>query len=182
MLLQVGKYYHFYNRSNNNETVFKEERNYRFFTGRYRLLMSELVTTLAYCLMPTHFHFIIKVEAKDSALLKKRVASLLSGYTKSINKEYLRHGSLFQPRSKAKEVDDESYLITLFSYVHQNPIRSNLVKRLEDWKYSSYRELAGYDRSSFVDEAFLKKYFTSPNEFRKYSEEIVTEVKKKYWI
>ena len=182
MIFETGKYYHFYNRSNNEEKLFKEEKNYRFFLGRYQQLMGDLVSTLAYCLMPTHFHFIIKINTTDYEVLKKNIAVLLSSYTKAINNTYSRHGSLFQPRSKAKVIDDINYLITVISYVHQNPVRAKLVSRLKDWKYSSYHNLTGNIIDAITDTDFIRQRFDSYEKYREFSEELVNEIKRECWV
>lgn len=117
-----------------------------------------------------------------STSIKKNIGLLLSGYTKAINKRYKRHGSLFQPHSKAKEIDDEKYLLTLISYIHQNPVRPNLVAKAEEWKFSSYQDLIGLRNGSLPDKEFIKQYFKTEEDFRRYSEEIVSSVKKEYWV
>jgi len=182
MTLETGKYYHFYDRSNNNEVIFKEDRNYKFFLERYKEYTEQYVSTIAYCLMPTHFHFLIKVTTADIASLKTNIAVLLSSYTKSLNRSFERHGSLFQPHSKAKEIDDIGYLLTVVSYIHQNPLRAGLVKHLEEWNYSSYPTLAGLQNEPIVDQNFMRQHFPSSEAFKKYSEEIVPLIKYKYWI
>lgn len=62
MEFETGKYYHFYNRSNNEELLFKSEENYVYFLEKYRYYLGPLFSTLAYCLMPTHFHFLVKIK------------------------------------------------------------------------------------------------------------------------
>jgi putative transposase len=174
MVIQTGRYYHLYNRSNNEEKLFKEESNYLYFLERYRFYLSRHVLTLAYCLMPTHFHLVMKVVTDDCPLLKKNYAAFLSGYTKTINRWYHRHGSLFQPRSKAKEIKDEEYLLTLVNYVHQNPLRSKLVRKLKDWKFSSYPDLAGFRSGDLPDREFFRQYFSTIQDFRNYSEKTIS--------
>ena len=61
-------------------------------------------------------------------------------YTKAINKRYKRVGSLFQGRFQSVLVDTDKHLIHLSRYIHLNPQKANLVKKAEDWEYSSYRE------------------------------------------
>ncbi len=194
MEFETGKYYHFYNRSNNEELLFKSEENYAYFLKKYGDYFGQLFSTLAYCLMPTHFHFLIKVkelfetpEMSDtlkvsdiSIIVKKNIGTLLSSYTKAINKRFKRHGSLFQPHSKAKEIEDEQYLLNLISYIHQNPVRSRLVTKAEEWKYSSYQDLIGIRDGNLADRAFIRQYFKTPGEFKKYSEVIVSNVRKEY--
>ena len=174
MVLQTGKFYHLYNRTNNNEKLFKEESDYLYFLERYRFYLSRDVLTIAYCLMPTHFHLVIKVTTDNCPLLKKNFAAFLCGYTKRVNRWYHRHGSLFQPRSKAKEIKDEAYLLTLVTYVHQNPLRSKLVERLEYWKFSSYPDLAGFRNGILPDKKFWRRYFPTAKDFRNYSEIMIS--------
>jgi putative transposase len=146
--------------------------------------------------MPTHFHFLIQVKeisegpkmsdtfkVSDISLsITKQIRLFLSSYTKAINKRYKRHGSLFQPHSKAKEIHEEKHLLTLVSYIHQNPVRSTLVAKPGDWKFSSYQDLIGIRDGSLPDRDFVRRYFRTDREFREYSEEIVSSIKEKYWV
>ncbi|MFZ4621188.1 MAG: transposase [Bacteroidota bacterium] len=181
MTLEEGKYYHLYNRSNNFEKLFRNHGNYEYFLNKFMVYLKPNVDVLAYCLMPTHFHFLIKVRENKEMQVQKKIGLLLSSYTKAINKRHSRQGSLFQPHSKAKEVFDERYLLTLISYIHQNPIRSKLVARFSDWKYSSYREICELNDDSIVTSEFYKQYFSSAYEFKKYSEETIQSIRKEYW-
>lgn len=160
-------YYHLYNRTNNDEALFRCDENYLYFLNKFRYYLDEYIDTIGYCLMPTHFHFLVRVKRqvdvphfksvahlnaksmeKDVVHLENRISikisnqikTLLSSYTKAINKRYGRHGSLFQQNTKAKPVPSDRYLITLLTYIHRNPIRSNLVEKAEEWKYSSYQD------------------------------------------
>ena len=58
--LQSGLTYHLLNQGNNGETIFKEERNYEYFLKKYREYISPIAQTFAYCLLPNHFHFLLK--------------------------------------------------------------------------------------------------------------------------
>ena len=60
--LQFGQYYHIYNRGNNRETLFREERNYPYFLSLFIKHVDPVVDTHAYCLMPNHFHLLVKVK------------------------------------------------------------------------------------------------------------------------
>jgi len=196
MHFETGKYYHFYNRSNNEELVFKSEENYAYFLEKYRHYLEPQLLTLAYCLMPTHFHFLVRVKvmperlnasdavkaADISMTVTKSIGLLLSSYTKAINKRYRRHGSLFQTHSKSKQIHDEAYLLTLVSYIHQNPVRSNLAAKPEDWKFSSYQDLIGIRDGSLPDREFVRRYFKTARKFRQYSEEVVSSAKEEYRV
>ncbi len=81
-----------------------------------------------------------EVESIYSRMISDKIGILLSSYTKAINKRYGRHGSLFQNHTNAKPVPSDRYLITLLTYIHQNPVRSKLVDKAEDWRFSSYQD------------------------------------------
>ena len=71
-------------------------------------------------------------------------------------------------------------MLTLTAYIHQNPVRAGLVKKLEDWEYSSYREYLGLNKKNIVDTTILREYYSSIGEFKKFSEEMLLSVEEKY--
>jgi len=115
--------------------------------------------------MPTHFHFLIYVRSKETELIKKNIGILLSSYTKAINKAFSRTGSLFQNHTKTKLITDERCLLTLTNYIHQNPLRLGLVKKLVDWEFSSYRDYIGKRNGNLIDKTFIMKEFNNIDEF-----------------
>ena len=182
MKLENLRYYHFYNRTINNEIAFQENENYLYFLDKYRKYIVPHVTTVAYCLLPTHFHFLIKIQTNHIPTLTKNIGIFLSSYSKAINKSRQRHGSLFQQHSKAILVDDEKYLLTLVNYIHQNPIRAKLIKELESWPYSSYPDLSGKRNGTLPCREIVDSYFKSSDEFIAYSQIFLDHVKEKYWV
>lgn len=143
--------YHIYNRGNNKEIIFFEERNYQFFLQRFRYYFDDLVKVYAYCLMPNHFHVLLKVKKYSEPHSLKSTNNELNplenafkrffmSYSKSINKAYNRTGSLFQKRFQRKIILEENYLRNIIAYIHLNPVRSSLVKAAEQWHYSSYKD------------------------------------------
>ncbi len=105
---------------------------------------------LAYCLMPNHFHLLIYVPVNSEGLhflpnqnqqiLVRKLGTLLSSYSQAINKQENRSGSLFQQKTKSKILDTSAYSTTCFHYIHQNPVKANLVMKIEAWPYSSFRD------------------------------------------
>ena len=158
-------FFHLYNRSNNNELLFKEEENYLYFLRQYRKRFKDILDTAGYCLMPTHFHFFIRTRSDGIEHLPYQIGTWLSAYTKAVNKRNERHGSMFQRHTKAVPVTDEKYLLTLLTYIHQNPLRARLVERLEDWPYSSYRDYAGLRDGTLLNKELMAPWFRDVNEF-----------------
>jgi len=146
--------YHVYNRS--NEQVFFNRENYLFFMRKIRKHILPFADIIAYCLMPNHFHLLIiaNKEAEKSInekniifaqALSKSIGTMLSTYTQAINKQQNRKGSLFSHQTKAKQLNYKTrdYARDCFFYIHQNPIISELVDKMEDWEYSSFIDYIG---------------------------------------
>lgn len=170
MELQVGKYYHIYNRSNNQEELFKNRDNYLYFLSKYRKYLEKYLLTLAYCLMPDHFHFLVHINAgSDIIELKKNFGILLSSYTKAINKVNSRTGSLFQQHSKSKEISDDKTILNVINYIHQNPLRKGLINKIEDWEFSSYRDYLGLRAGTLINKDFLYSFISTNEGFKFFS-------------
>jgi hypothetical protein len=120
-----------------------------------------LVTLGAYCLMPNHFHLLIRsTNSKDIPNFLQRVAT---GYSMYFNKKYERSGALFQGKFKSKRIDDDRYFKRVLNYIHANPVelfeprfkegiirnRTKLNKTLEAYEFSS---LPAYLGSSGINE------------------------------
>jgi putative transposase len=137
--------YHVYNRGNNKQKIFFNYRNYHYFIKKVEEHLLIHCDLLAYCLMPNQFHFLI--EPKENVYKKeinKAFQIMLSSYSQAINKQENRTGSLFQQHTKSKSLEksDSLYAEICFHYIHQNPLRADLVKEIEKWEFSSVKEYA----------------------------------------
>jgi putative transposase len=100
-----------------------------------------LVEIVAYCLMPNHFHFILKQLSDEG--ISKFVSDVTNSYTRYFNTKYERKGPIFQGKFKAVRVETEEQLLHLSRYIHLNPLSSYVVKTtkdLENYSYSSFPE------------------------------------------
>ncbi|OAN61492.1 hypothetical protein A8B79_08535 [Balneola sp. EhC07] len=175
----AGHNYHIYNQGNNREPIFFEEDDYILFLKKMKITLLPHCKVLAWCLMPNHFHWLININSnykeiyesntrsKKLNAINKDIGSLLSSYTQDINRRIGRTGSLFRKRTKAKLMDEErdkhdDYLLNCFLYIHQNPLRAGLVKNLEDWAYSSYRDYGGLRNGNLCDIGFTKELLHLP--------------------
>ena len=105
---------------------------------------------LAYCLMGNHIHLLIKVEKEPLEQIFKRIGGKFVYW---YNIKYQRTGHLFQDRFKCEPVEDDSYLLTVLRYIHQNPVKAKICENVEDYKFSSYREYVG--NKWIVDTGFI---------------------------
>ncbi|MBE2219325.1 MAG: transposase [Ignavibacteria bacterium] len=170
MLFIPGNIYHVYNRGNNREPVFYQTRNYDFFLSKAGKHINKFADIISYCLVPNHFHFMIKVkEDIEGRSLNNEFAVLLRSYTRAINAQEGRTGSLFQQKTKAKNVSE--CCLVCFNYIHQNPLKAGIVQRIEDWEYSSFNEYAGKSRNPICNIQLGKEIieFNTTEEFYKLS-------------
>lgn len=162
--------YHVYNRGNGNEQIFRNHGNYEYFMKKYFEYMSQHWDTISWCLMPNHFHFLIKVRpnARFEENLSKQCSQAFSNFTnsyvQSYNRQHKRMGSLFMRSFKRKCVHDQDYLRTLVCYIHNNPVKSGIVTSSENWLYSSYNDLVQSSPTLFSEHSALK-LFGSKEEF-----------------
>ena len=71
--------------------------------------------------------------------IMERFSNFLNSYTKAYNKRFIRRGSLFIDYIRRVEIETDSQLSATIFYVHKNPVHHGLVKKIEDWKWSSYK-------------------------------------------
>ena len=129
---------------------------------------SKIVNILAYCLMPTHIHLLLIPLIENSISLYMK--NLLNSYTRYFNTKYSRKGPLWQGRFKDIRIESHEQLIHLTRYIHLNPTSSGIVRKPEDWNYSSYREYIKLDDRRIIGN--WKEYINmSILKYRKFVEE-----------
>ena len=149
--------YHVVLRGNNKQTIFEdEEDNEMFLLTLDQYKQKSGYKLLAYCLMGNHVHLLMKTEYESLGQCFKRIGA---SYVYWYNMKYYRVGHLFQDRYKSEAVETDHYLKAVIRYIHRNPIKAGLVKGLEDYHWSSYREYLGLSDTLHVDRDFILKLF-----------------------
>jgi REP element-mobilizing transposase RayT len=166
---QADHYYHLYNRGVNRRPIFFNAGNWHFFMKRLRhYCRAEWVDVLAYCLMPNHFHLLVYLKVDDLGM--RIMHPFTISYTKAVNKQQDRVGHLFQGTFQAQHVDRLSYLVHLSRYIHRNPVDAALVRRPEDWRFSSYGSYLGGRPDGFCYPATVLTQFPSRRAYIDYVE------------
>lgn len=160
-------YYHIYNRGCNRENIFRSSDNYIFLISKLKDYSIELnVSVIAYCLMPNHYHLLVKQNGNiEAGLLPKNI---FNSYTKAFNKTFGRSGTLFEGPYKSIHVDKTEYVVHLCRYIHRNPLDAKIVKNIEDWKFSNYLECVGKRKGVIVEKDFIKDHFGSFEGYEKF--------------
>ena len=140
----AGALYHVTSRGNERGKIFFTKTDYRkFIEYLVHIKVKFGVIIHSYVLMTNHYHLLIETPDKN---LCKIMHYLNSSYTTYINIKRIRSGHLFQGRYKSIVVDKDNYLLELSRYMHLNPVRADMVKRPEQYPYSSYQAyMAGAD-------------------------------------
>jgi len=132
--------YHVYNRGTLAMDIFRDQRDYqRFIIKLFEYKQKYPVELLAYCLMPNHFHLLVKEPEKgmtpEIANISFLMKVLLNAYAKYFSCKYKHSGNVFQGKYKSKFVDTESYYLHLKEYILDNLVRAGLVAKRSDWPY-----------------------------------------------
>ena len=169
LIYTPGYTYHIYTRGVNRQPIFFANHNWGFFIRCLRQYFTpEKVIIIAYCLMPNHYHLLVRILCDDFGLSVMQPFS--TSYTKAINKEQNRVGSLFQGRYKGKQVDKDGYLLHLSRYIHRNPVTAGLVAHPADWQFSSYRDYVGLRQGTLPNPDIVLSQLPSVAAYAEYVE------------
>lgn len=191
VILATGETYHIFNRSLRETHIFTNKREFDLFlmAARYYLqpdppvrfsiyreqkdkykpdLNKTLVKIIGYCLMPSHFHFIVTQLEENG--IKTFIHRLATSYSCYFNLKYKQKGPVFESKFKAVRVESQDQLAHLSRYIHLNPVTSFLVEKPEDYDYSSYKIYlgrVGREKIDFVDPSNIMVDF-SPESYKKF--------------
>ncbi len=129
--------YHVMNRGRARQKIFYNDNYFELFLGVLLEAHTRFgIQVLSYCLMDNHYHLLIKT---PEANLGRAMRHINGVYTQRHNRLKKTDGSLFRGRYKAICVEADSYQLQLSRYIHLNPLEAKMIKRAEDYPWSSYR-------------------------------------------
>jgi putative transposase len=203
MQFETGHIYHIYNQGNNRQKIFFNRENYLFFLKKINNHILPFADILAWCLMPNHFHIMAYVnyielptsisdsvgvtsshpDTKPSkpVSLNNSIGAMLRSYTRAINNQENRTGSLFREETKANcltkpdknfkvwytkegithinvELPEKQYPNICFNYIINNPVKDGLVTLPEEWEFSSYLDILGKRNGNLINRERIKEY------------------------
>ena len=153
--IEPEKFYHIWNRGNNRENLFYNSANYEYFLRMYAEMLDPVVETYAFCLLPNHFHLLIRTRtfprsievspwgetSKKANPVSQAFQRLFTAYSQAINVQQHRTGSLFQKPFKRLEVKSSKQLANLVHYIHTNPQRHRIIDDFRQYPWSSYERI-----------------------------------------
>ena len=151
----TGYPHHIIQRGNNRQPVFFKRKDRIFYFSLLKNYSEKWgVSIYAYCLMTNHVH-LLATPKKDESLFKM-MQGLTLCYTQYINRAYEKTGRLWESRYNSCIVDDETYLWSAARYIEQNPVRAKIVKKAEDYPYSSAKaHITGQSDDLVSEKLFL---------------------------
>ncbi|MBI2010279.1 MAG: transposase [Candidatus Chisholmbacteria bacterium] len=173
----INGHYHVYNRGVEKRLLYLDQYDYRTFidllssyltpkqplakditihtTPYWRSkLEADEVVLLCFCLMPNHFHLLLKQNSPNG--ITKFMRRVSNAYVRYFNKKYQRVGALFQGKFKAALIETDPYLLHLSRYIHLNPVE---VGPLNGYIYSSYPDYLGFRNTPWVKTQPILSYF-----------------------
>lgn len=196
--LVSNEIYHIYNQGQDKRPTFTNRREYlralktiNFYQYRTHLKLStflklpedeaksfatlefkkenKLVDILSFCLMPNHFHFLIKQLSEDG--ISRFTSNFQNSYTKYFNTRHERIGSLFLDQFKAVRIETDEQFIHVSRYVHLNPFTSYVVRSLEElenYPWSSFREYLHPHLSDITEKEMALSFFKNSEAYKKF--------------
>jgi REP element-mobilizing transposase RayT len=174
-------YYHVCNRGAGKGLIFFNSGNYEYLLHLVkRYSRRYAVTVIAYCLMPNHYHFLLRQETDLS--LSRFINVLFNAYVQAVNRQQDRKGTLFEGRFRHVWVDREEYLIHLCRYIHLNPVKAKLVSQPAGWPYSNYLEWIDQRSGTLKDGTFIRARFPTPEAYQQFVADDQDEVQAREFI
>lgn len=180
-----GEYYHVINRGVARMPIFSTGRDYqrfinaftyylniqpqtRFSFNKRQILQAEerIVDIISFCLMPNHFHFLLKQNVDDGIMNFIRKTS--NSYAKYFNIKRKRKGPLFEGKFKAVRIETNEQLLHLSRYIHLNPLVGYVVKDIKMHKWSSYFEFINNTNSGICSKEIILDQFKTAKNYKKF--------------
>lgn len=198
--LEYDKFYHIYNHANGFENLFVDKNCYASFLSRLNYYSEPVIDIYSYNLLKNHFHILLKTKPEEVTIANsalwakeerrpfkllnagKQLSDCFNSYTKTFNKVYSRTGSLFNHRYRRIEICGENKLLNMVGYIHTNAQHHGFVRDFKDWKYSSYHEAVGCERT-YINRESLLELFAGKENFIKFHKDYAASIfDGGYWL
>ncbi|MBM3252365.1 MAG: transposase [Candidatus Omnitrophica bacterium] len=168
-------YFHIFCRGNDKKDIFLDHDDYEHFLSRAKKYAKlHRITIICYCLMPNHFHFLLRQNTKQPISFFMQRLSV--SHAMFFNRRHKRSGHLFGSNFKAKIILENDYLLHLSCYIHLNPLKMiNCRSDLETYRWSSYSEYLGQNKKDGIcdKEIILGQFRDGSTEYKKIIEKFV---------
>ena len=179
--LQFEKLYHVFNRGLDRRNIFLDEQHYQTFFDLYARHIHPIANTYAYCLLPNHFHLMVRIKSErelaesvpgietlgETTLLgipSQAFSHFFSAYSRALQQQPGLTANLFQHLYGCIPIPDNRQYLNVVLFIHQNPQRHRLCTNFRDWAYSSFKILLA-DEPTFLDRETVMDWFGKPETY-----------------
>lgn len=196
--LVTNQIYHLFNRGVNKNDIFFSQKDYERFLAAAKhyitknskfsyekpqldetgakeandpvsLASNQKIEIIAFCLMPNHFHFLMKQLSDNGITIYMR--RFMNSYVHYVNVKNKRVGPLFQGRFKNVLIGSDEQLLHVSRYIHLNPLIANLVSSLDDYPWSSYPTYLGKTGKGIANPENILSMFKNKKDYKKFLED-----------
>lgn len=193
--LVTNNIYHIFNRGVNKGDIFFSGKDYKHFlsaakhyltkNSKYSYEKSSInlnepgssalpalqvnkpkIEILAYCLMPNHFHFLVKQAADEG--ISSYMQRFINSYVHYVNIKYKRVGPLFQGPFKGVLIESDEQFLHVSRYIHLNPLASGLVPDLKNYPWSSYHSYIGDGEDGLSSPELILRNFKTKEDYKQF--------------
>lgn len=155
-----GAIYHITARGIRKSDIFLENTDRQIYKNLlYETKQTHPFNLLAYCLMTNHVHLLIETIDTNTSIIFNL---LHTKYAKAFNTKYEYSGHVFENRYGAELITSYQYLLEASRYIHLNPVKANIVERMEDYKWSSIRSYLYNEKDPLVTTNKILYNFSAP--------------------
>ena len=162
-------YYHVMMRGNNKNMIFSNASEKLYFLEQLNLQVKERnIEVVAYCIMDNHVHLLIGSDLEDMSEAIKRINIR---FARRYNNKYEKIGHVFQDRFKSEVIHNDGHLVQVMRYIHNNPVKANMVNKAEEYTWSSYNSYINKkDRliHSKTKDMIMEIFSSSIEEYKKF--------------
>jgi putative transposase len=180
--LQFENLYHVFNRGQDSRSIFSDEQHYQTFFELYARHIHPVANTYAYCLLPNHFHLMVRIKSEVElvesvpgietlggatlmGIPTQSFSNFFSAYSRALQNQPGQTANLFQHLYGSIPITDDRQYINVVLFIHQNPQRHRLCADFRNWEYSSYKALLGKEQT-FLDREKVLEWFGKRETFK----------------
>ncbi len=156
----ISSYYHVMVQGIDKEYIFNED----LLKDKYKELLlkkskTNQILIISYCIMGNHMHLLIKTENSDN--LSKMMLQINSSYGKFYNKTKNRVGYVFRDRYRAEPIYNVNHLHNCIRYIHENPVKAEMVEKCEQYLYSSFNDY----KNNMIDKYIIEEVYGTTSQY-----------------
>jgi REP element-mobilizing transposase RayT len=159
-----------YNRANENLQLFYDDDDYKKFLISFNKFLTEYIEFYAFCLIPNHFHFLVKTKQEEKNY-SKPFSDFFNSYSRYLQVKYNLKGNIFNRPFKRLPITDNNYFIQAVYYIHSNPVHHKLTDNFKEYKWSSYKKISD-SKESDLNKKELLEIFGGKENFIKIHNEL----------